>query len=460
MFEKNKVLVVGMAKSGIAAAKYLLDMGAYVVINDSKSEDKLINDIKEFDKYKNISFVLGRNITYQEISDIDFAVVSPGVPLDLDYILDIKNNGKEVISEIELAYRIGLEKNISFVGITGTNGKTTTTSIMGEICKAAGFESYVVGNIGNPAVEAVRVAKNNAYLVTELSSFQLESVCDFKPIVSTVLNVTEDHMNRHHTMENYVIAKAKIFENQTKKEVCVLNYDDEITRKMAYKNTSNVIFFSRIKKLENGVYLNDKNEIIFSKNGKNIFIMKSEELSLPGSHNVENCMSAIGMSLSLGIDKGIIVDVLKNFKAVEHRLEYVDTIEGVKFVNDSKGTNPDSTIKAVQSYSDPIILIAGGYDKNSDFNELFEVAKKYVKCVIALGQTADLIEKTSKKHGINDVYRVESIREAVLKSFEIADKNDVVLLSPACASWGMYNNYEERGNDFKNCVYSLKDNTK
>lgn len=458
MFEGDKVLVVGMARTGIAAAKYLLKQGASLVVNDSKSEADLKDICDNLRAMGQVEFILGRNPGTDEVKDIDMAIVSPGVPLDLDYIVAIKENRKKVISEIELAYIAGREKNLDFFGITGTNGKTTTTSLLGEIFKAQGLETYVVGNIGNPAIEAVELANEGAVLVTELSSFQLESIDMFSPSASTVLNLTEDHLNRHHTMANYAAAKARIFENQLEDTVCVLNYDDLITRDMADICHADVIFFSRKDRFERGIYLDDNNNIMVNNEIEEIALLNADELSLPGGHNLENSMAAIGIALAMGVDIDVLVGVLKTFKAVEHRLEYVDTIKGVKYVNDSKGTNPDSTIKAVQSYKDPIILIAGGYDKGSDFNELFEIAKNYVKSVVILGQTGDLIEETAKKHGLSDLYRVESLKEAVYKSAEIANQNDVVLLSPACASWGMYNNYEERGREFKNLVNQLKNN--
>lgn len=456
MFENKKILVVGMARSGLAAARYLLRQGAVLVVNDSKSEEDLKGICQELESMGDVRFILGRNPNTDEVQDIDMAVVSPGVPLDLDYIMAIKNNRKKVISEIELAYQAGLKKNIRFVGITGTNGKTTTTSLVGEIFKAQGVETYVVGNIGNPAIEAVEMAGDGAVLVTELSSFQLESIDMFSPTASTVLNLTEDHLNRHHTMENYAKAKARIFENQVDDTVCILNYDDPITRSMAEDCHADVVFFSRKDKFERGIYLDDDNNIIVNNEIEEIALLKADQLSLPGGHNLENCMAAIGLTLALGVEIEVLVKVLKTFKAVEHRLEYVDTVKGVKYVNDSKGTNPDSTIKAVQSYNDPIILIAGGYDKGSDFNELFEIAKDYVRSVVILGQTGDLIEETARKHGFTDLYRVNDLKEAVEKSAQIAKEKDIVLLSPACASWGMYNNYEERGREFKNLVADLE----
>lgn len=445
----KKVLLVGLAKTGISTIKCLAKYGADITVNDIKTEDKLEEIISEIKDIDGIKYILGHHP--EDISDIEMVVVSPGVPLDLPFIKKIIDNNKELIGEVELAYR--LSKKPYFVGITGTNGKTTTTSLTGEIFERANKETYIVGNIGNPVIDAVQCANEKACFITELSSFQLESIVDFKPNVSAVLNITEDHMNRHHTMENYIDAKSRVFMNQDKTDFCVLNYDDEITRNLAKKCNANIVFFSRKEKLKNGVYVEDGNIIIDI--DRKINLMKVEELSLPGGHNLENCMAAIAMSYVSGIDISIIKEVLKTFKAVEHRLEFVKEVDGVKYVNDSKGTNPDSTIKAVQAYKNPIILIAGGYDKGSDYNELLEIAKKNVKTIVLMGQTADKIEKTAINHGISDIYKVENMKDAVLTCSNIAKKGEVVLLSPACASWGMYNNFEERGKDFKDNVNNL-----
>ena len=451
----KKILVVGMARSGLATVKYLANKGYEVVVNDSKSGNDIKEVLDELKSYKGVEYVLGKNPSDDILKLVDLAVISPGVPLELDFLVKLREMGKEVISEIELAYREGRSKNIKFIGITGTNGKTTTTSIVGEICKKAGLETYVVGNIGNPAISAVEEAKSGAVLVTELSSFQLESVYDFCPEVSTILNLTEDHMNRHHTMENYARAKANIFAKQSESKVCVLNYDDSITRSMSNTCKARVVYFSRKSKPRNGIYLDDKNNIIAVKDNCEVEIVNADDLSLPGGHNLENSMAAIGLCLHFGIDKEIIKSVLTTFKAVEHRLEYVNTINDVKYVNDSKGTNPDSTIKAVQSYKTPVILIAGGYDKGSDFKELFDIAVNYVRTVLVIGQTADIIAEAAHKAGIIEVYKLDSLKEAVIKASQIANKDDVVLLSPACASWGMYNNYEERGREFKYIVNKI-----
>ena len=445
----KKVLLVGLAKTGISTIKCLAKYGADITVNDIKTEDQLEEIIAEIKDIDGIKYILGHHP--ENISDIDMVVVSPGVPLDLPFIKKVIEENKELIGEVELAYQ--LAKKTYFVGITGTNGKTTTTSLTGEIFEKAGKETYVVGNIGNPVIDAVQAANEGASFVTELSSFQLESIKDFRPSVSAVLNITEDHMNRHHTMENYIDAKARVFMNQDKENFCVLNYDDELTRALAEKCNANVVFFSRLEKLEKGVYV-ENGDIIIDINEK-INLMKVCELSLPGGHNLENCMAAAAMAYVSGIDIEVIREVLKTFKAVEHRLEFVKEVEGVKYVNDSKGTNPDSTIKAVQAYENPIILIAGGYDKGSTYDELLEIAKKNVKTLVLLGQTADKIEEAARRIGFTDIHRVEDMKEAVKTCHDIAKEGDIVLLSPACASWGMYKNFEVRGKDFKDNVNSL-----
>lgn len=445
----KKVLLVGLAKTGISTIKCLAKYGADITVNDIKTEDQLEEIIAEIKDIDGIKYILGHHP--ENISDIDMVVVSPGVPLDLPFIKKVIEENKELIGEVELAYE--LANKPYFVGITGTNGKTTTTSLTGEIFEKAGKETYVVGNIGNPVIDAVQAANEGASFVTELSSFQLESIKDFKPSVSAVLNITEDHMNRHHTMENYIDAKARVFMNQDKNDFCVLNYDDELTRALAEKCNANVVFFSRLEKLEKGVYV-ENGDIIIDINEK-INLMKVCELSLPGGHNLENCMAAAAMAYVSGIDIEVIREVLKTFKAVEHRLEFVKEVEGVKYVNDSKGTNPDSTIKAVQAYENPIILIAGGYDKGSTYDELLEIAKKNVKTLVLLGQTADKIEEAARRIGFTDIHRVEDMKEAVKTCHDIAKEGDIVLLSPACASWGMYKNFEVRGKDFKDNVNNL-----
>ncbi|CEO31137.1 UDP-N-acetylmuramoyl-L-alanine--D-glutamate ligase [Paraclostridium sordellii] len=445
------VLLVGLAKTGVSTIKKLDKLGAKIIVNDIKSKDQLKDIIKQIENLDSVKYILGHHL--EDISNIDLTIVSPGVPLDLPFIKKLQSENINIIGEVELAYK--LSKNPTFVGITGTNGKTTTTSLVGEIFKKASKDSYIVGNIGNPVIDTVDLTDENSFLITELSSFQLESIEDFKPRVSTIINITEDHLNRHHTMENYINAKANIFKNQDANDFCILNYDDEIVRELGNKTNAKVLYFSQKEKVSQGAYLDDNNNIVIKVNDKEIKLLNKDELSLPGNHNLENCMAAILMSYVLGIDLEIIKDTLKTFKSVEHRLEFVTDKDGIMFVNDSKGTNPDSTIKAITSYDKPIVLIAGGKDKQSDFTEMISYATKNVKALVLLGETADKIEQTAKLQGMNNIFRVSNMKEAVKTAYKLAQSGDVVLLSPACASWDMYPNFEARGLDFKENIYNL-----
>ena len=449
---KNKnVLLVGLAKTGVSTIKKLNKLGANIIVNDIKPKEKLEGIIEEIDNLDNIEYVLGKHL--ENIENIDLTIVSPGVPLDLPFIEKIKSEGIKIIGEVELAYK--LSKNPTFIGITGTNGKTTTTSLVGEMFKKANKDTYIVGNIGNPVIDTVDLTNENSYLVTELSSFQLESIEDFKPKVSTIINITEDHLNRHHTMENYINAKARIFKNQDKTDFTILNYDDSIVRDLGKSSNGNVLYFSIKEEVKQGAYLDKNNNIVIKVDGEELILMNKSELSLPGNHNLENAMSAILMAYVLNIDTDVIIETLRTFKGVEHRLEFVTNKDGIMFVNDSKGTNPDSTIKAITSYEKPIVLIAGGYEKQSDFTEMIKYATKNVKALVLLGQTADKIATTAKEHGINNISKVEDMEAAVKKAYERAESGDVVLLSPACASWDMYPNFEARGLDFKENIYKL-----
>ncbi|MCR1850138.1 UDP-N-acetylmuramoyl-L-alanine--D-glutamate ligase [Paeniclostridium sordellii] len=445
------VLLVGLAKTGVSTIKKLDKLGAKIIVNDIKSKDQLKDIIKQIENLDSVEYILGHHL--EDISNIDLTIVSPGVPLDLPFIKKLQSENINIIGEVELAYK--LSKNPTFVGITGTNGKTTTTSLVGEIFKKASKDSYIVGNIGNPVIDTVDLTDENSFLITELSSFQLESIEDFKPRVSTIINITEDHLNRHHTMENYINAKANIFKNQDASDFCILNYDDEIVRELGNKTNAKVLYFSQKEKVSQGAFLDDNNNIVIKVNDKEIKLLNKDELSLPGNHNLENCMAAILMSYVLGIDLEIIKDTLKTFKSVEHRLEFVTDKDGIMFVNDSKGTNPDSTIKAITSYDKPIVLIAGGKDKQSDFTEMISYATKNVKALVLLGETADKIEQTAKLQGMNNIFRVSDMKEAVKTAYKLAQSGDVVLLSPACASWDMYPNFEVRGLDFKENIYNL-----
>lgn len=447
--EKN-ILLVGLAKTGVSTLKFLNKQNAKIKVHDMKKEEDLkeiLDSLKELD---NIEYILGKEVS--DINEIDLVVVSPGVPLDTDLFNRIREKGVKVIGDIELAYLFSNTSNI--VGITGTNGKTTTTSLVGEIMKKINDDTYIVGNIGNPIMEIIEKTSSNTCLVAELSSFQLESISDFRPSISVVLNLTPDHLNRHKTMENYRDAKANIFKNQESDDITVLNYDDEVVRDLSTKTNGNVVFFSRKEYLENGVCLDNVGNIVINKDGKSQILLHKSEVSLPGAHNLENILAAVSIFSTMNCDLNILIESLKTFGGVEHRQEFVKTVNEVHFVNDSKATNPDSTIKAVESYTNPVVLIAGGMDKGGDFYELIDVINKStVKAMVLLGETSMKIEKQANEKEFKGlIIRTHSMKDALYAAKKIAKKGDTVLLSPACASWDMYPNFEARGLDFKNNI--------
>lgn len=444
----KNVLLIGLAKTGVSTIKYLSKMGSNVVVNDIKTKEDLKEILEDLKEIENIEYILGKHI--ENIENIDLVVVSPGVPLDLPFIKNIKEK-VEIIGEVELSYRLSSLPKI--IGITGTNGKTTTTSLVSSIFKEAKEDVFTVGNIGNPIIDTVDVATKESVLVTELSSFQLESIDTYKPHISAILNFSEDHLNRHHTMEEYIKAKCNIYKNQDENDYIILNYDDILVRNLR-DTKAKKIYFSCDSILEKGVYL-DENEDIIINIDKKINLMNKNELKIKGKHNVQNAMAGIAISYIYGIDVFIIKNALKNFSGVEHRQELVKNINGITFINDSKATNPDSSIKAINSYEN-IILIAGGMDKENDFENLLENAKGRVKSLVLLGETAQKIKDLALKKGFDDVNIVANMKEAVGMSYEKANEGDIVLLSPACASWDMYKSFEVRGRDFKENVNSLK----
>lgn len=444
----KKVLLVGLAKTGIATIKFLHSKGALLTVNDIKGKEELAEVLGELEGL-GIEFILGSHP--QNIDSYELAVVSPGVPLDIPFIVELKERKVAVISEIELSYRYA---RAPFVGITGTNGKTTTTSLVGEIFKLSSYNTFVVGNIGTPVVDVVDKADENSVLVTELSSFQLESIETFKPRVSAILNITPDHLNRHKTMENYIAAKARIFENQDENDYTVLNYDCEQTRSLAGLCKSNVVFFSRKEKLERGVFV-DGGKIVARTGEGEVSLMDASELKIPGPHNLENALAAVAIAASMKLPFELIASALRSFEGVEHRLEFVRSLDGIDFINDSKGTNPDASIKAIQSFERPLILIAGGMDKGGEFDDFVAEFGGKVKGLVLLGETAQKLEDTAARFGFKQTYRVENMEQAVKKAFALAQQGDIVLLSPACASWDMYPSYEVRGRDFKENVMQL-----
>lgn len=446
----KNALVAGTGKSGISAAKLLIAHGVKVTLFD-ENEKRDKNDLMEkLSRSELVTILLGK-LTDEVLKQTDIMVISPGIPVDSAFVEEVKKAGIPVWSEIELAYYFGKGK---IAAITGTNGKTTTTALVGEIVKAWNPKTIVVGNIGIPYTELCDTTDDDSATVAEISSFQLETIVDFHPNVSAVLNLTPDHLNRHYTFENYGNVKKSITKNQTEEDVVVLNYDDEHTRAMAEGIRPRVVYFSRLEKPAGGVYVED-GHIKIEANGEKIDVLALKDLILLGAHNVENVLAAVGISYYMGVPVNIIRDVAVSFKAVEHRIEYVKTVAGVDYYNDSKGTNPDAAIKGIQAMNRPTLLIGGGYDKESSYDEWIESFDGKVRYLVLIGQTKEKIKAAAERLGFTDIILCEDLKEAVRVCAEKANPGDAVLLSPACASWGQFDNYEQRGDMFKEYVKAL-----
>ncbi len=447
----ERVLVIGTGKSGVAAAGLLLSKGCEVVLfdeNEQLKKDEIIGKATDTQADK-VSVILGLpDLTQEALSKIDRAVISPGVPTDGEAAMRVKDAGIKLIGEIELAWESEKGKVLA---ITGTNGKTTTTTLLGEIMQKAKDHVLVVGNIGTPYTEEVLKSREDSYTVAEISSFQLETTDKFHPIVSAILNLTPDHLNRHHTMENYVSAKQDITKAQTKEDCCVLNAEDPYTDDFVKRCPARVVLFSSAGELAEGYFFKD-GVIYRSENGEAKRLIAMEETHLLGSHNAENIMAAVAMADAAGVDMETILQAVRDFHAVEHRIEFVKNVSGVDYYNDSKGTNPDAAIKAIKAMVRPTWLIGGGYDKDSTYDEWIESFDGKVRGLVLLGQTAQKIADCARAHGFEDIYMTETFEEAVNLCHDKAKDGEAVLLSPACASWGMFKNYEERGRIFKDLV--------
>lgn len=450
--DDKKVLVVGTGISGVAATELLQKKGIAVTLFDGNKELDKENLFLKNPSISGVPIILGE-LTEEDMKAIDVVVLSPGVPTDLPMVLSMKERNIPIWGEIELAYYFAKGQ---IAAITGTNGKTTTTALTGEIMKNFYKDVRVVGNIGIPYTREATDMTEETVTVAEISSFQLETIHEFKPKVTAILNITPDHLNRHHTMEAYIKAKEDITMNQTKDDVCVLNYEDEVLRKFAADCNAKVVFFSSARVLDEGFYL-DGDKIYYAHEGRTDLIIDVNELNLLGKHNYENVMAACAITVNFGVPLDKIIEVLHVFTAVEHRIEYVTEKRGVKFYNDSKGTNPDAAIQGIRAMNRPTYLIGGGYDKQSEYDEWIEAFDGKVKELVLIGQTADKIEECAHKHGFMNTVKLETFEEAVNYCYEHAVSGDAVLLSPACASWGMFANYEERGRIFKDIVHGLKE---
>lgn len=448
----KKVLVVGSGISGIAAAELLKKKQVEIILFDGNKDLDIAALKEKAPVFADVEIILGE-LKEEAMTGIDLVVLSPGVPTDLPMVNALRDREIPIWGEIELAYYFGKGR---IVAITGTNGKTTTTALTGEIMANYFADVKVVGNIGIPYTSVALDTTDETVTVAEISSFQLETTHEFAPEVTAILNITPDHLNRHHTMECYIEAKESITKKQKADNVCVLNYEDEVLRAFGEGLHTKVLFFSSRRKLDKGLYF-ENNKIYFANEQDTQLVIDVDELNILGLHNYENVMAAVGMALSMGVPMDKIVEVLKRFQAVEHRIEYVTEKRGVKFYNDSKGTNPDAAIKGIMAMNRPTYLIGGGYDKDSEYDEWIESFGGKVKKLVLIGQTREKIADCAKKHDFTDIIMCDSLEEAIDVCYNQAVAGEAVLLSPACASWGMFKNYEERGDIFKAYVRSLSE---
>ncbi len=449
--EKKKYLVAGSGISGIAAAKLLVQVGEEAVLYDGNT--KLVEEEirAKLGVAAGIPIVLGE-LPQTLVEELTACIISPGIPLKVPFVRQLQTAGVPIWSEIELAYRCGRGR---IAAITGTNGKTTTTALTGEILAEGYADAHVVGNIGIPYTEKAASLQEDSVVAAEISSFQLESILDFHPAVSAILNITPDHLDRHGSMEEYIRVKESITKNQTADDWCVLNYEDPELRRFGQEEcVPQVAFFSSQRILPGGLYL-EGDYIISELDGEQEIVCHITELNILGRHNYENVMAAVAICRKMGVPMEQIRHACTHFKAVEHRIEFVRQVQDVTYYNDSKGTNTDAAIQAVKAMVRPTILIGGGYDKGSEYDDWIAEFPGKVRLLILIGQTAQKIAETAQRMGFDQILYADSMEEAVGLASAHARPGEAVLLSPACASWGMFKNYEERGRIFKELVNQL-----
>jgi len=451
MLKNKKILIAGAGVSGLGAARLLGQAGCEAAIYDGNENLDTEAVRKQLPEGMKIAFILGK---YEEsmAEEYDLLVLSPGISVNSPVAQSFYDKNKPVWGEIELASYFSRGR---IAAITGTNGKTTTTALVGSILRSWYPSVFVVGNIGIPFTSVALDTTEESVIAAEISSFQLETTIDFKPEVSAVLNLTPDHLDRHGTMEVYGQTKLAISRKQTADDKIILNYDDPATRAMAEQTTATPVMFSRKENLETGIVL-DGDTFVIREEGKEQPVCTTKEIKLLGDHNYENILAAIGICYYMGVPVEQIRKAVMDFEAVEHRIEYVDTVDGVDYYNDSKGTNPDAAIKGIRAMVKPTVLLGGGYDKKAKYDEWIDAFDGKVKCLILMGATAKTIGETAAAHGFTRVVYADTMEEAMERAREEASPGDAVLLSPACASWGMFKNYEVRGQVFKEIVKKFK----
>ncbi|SMD05920.1 UDP-N-acetylmuramoyl-L-alanine--D-glutamate ligase [Sporomusa malonica] len=448
-FANKNILVLGAGVSGISVAYILRQLGAHVTLSDAKSADTINKDFSQL-KEAGVVLALG-NQNEELLVGMDYLVMSPGISIYIPLVAAAQGRGITVMSEVEVAYRLS---NAPIVAITGTNGKTTTTTLLGEMLKTTGHQVSVGGNIGAALSEQALETGADGFVVAEISSFQLEGAIKFRPHIAAILNLTPDHLDRHHTMAVYQEMKERVFANQQVNDYLILNYDDVVVREMAKRAPGKVLYFSRRQRLESGIFV-ESGAIRLKWEGKVIDICTVNDIRIKGGHNVENALAACAIAYFAGVDPANMAEVLKVFPGVEHRIEPVAEIAGVAYYNDSKATNPESSIKALEAFPSHIILIAGGRDKNTDLTEFMKLVKERVDHLILLGEAQERFAESAVQHSVRNIHKTASFAEAVTLAHKLAQSPHVVLLSPACASYDMFNNYEERGNIFKDLVRRL-----
>ena len=446
-FKNKNTLVVGLARSGVSAANLLHKLGANVTVTDEKGEETLSDNVKKLEK--GISLKLNGHDSVN-INGIDLTIISPGVPWDSPFLNKIREKGIRIMSEVEFAFQ---QLQAPFIAITGTNGKTTTTTLTGEMLKRGGKKVFVGGNIGNPLCEEVLNGGKSELVLSEISTFQMEGSETFKPYISAILNITPDHLDRHESMDEYIELKKRVFINQDENDYMILNLDDEITAGFSTEVRGKKVFFSRLKEVENGAFVRE-DKIIFKNDGREETVCSLKDLKLIGVHNIENTLASVAISGICGISGKIMRDVISEFKGIKHRMELVREIRGIRFINDSKGTNVGATVKSLQSFNEPIILIAGGKDKGSDYLPLKGLIEERVKFLILIGDAKKKIAKNL--NGFKNRIEADTLENAVKEGYKRAKSGDIVLLSPACASFDMFRDYEDRGEQFKEIVNGLK----